>query len=395
MVNKSFESFDVAIVGASYLGLSSAISLSKKGFKVAIINNKTFDEVFPYQPSRLFAISRGTIDLFKQIGIEGDIEKLGQKINHIIVNDGNSPLSLEFNPSEVNLHDFGYMVEEHLLHNMLNKEMLKDKKITKFENVTTQEVKFEDSFNVLITDKGQIKAKVVIAADGKNSTIRELAAIEVSDKDYKQIAMVIDIEHSENHNGLAIEKFLPNGPFAVLPKVGGYKSSIVWTIDSKAKKTMQSIQSPILEEMVKERFENVFGEVKIVGKPSIFPLILRYAKEYSRDRVYLVGDSLHALHPLAGQGLNLCMRDAKVLIDAIEKANALGLDIGKNSIITKYRSKRIIDNTIMMMTTDGLNSLFSNNFKVVKAARRIGLGLVDKIPMLKNVFMKYASGVKK
>ena len=395
MMKKSRDLFDVVIVGGSYLGLSAAISLSKKGFDVAIINNKAFNEVFPYKPSRLFAISRGTIEIFKDIGIKGDIESLGQKINHIEVNDGDSPLSLNFNPSSVNLHDFGYMIEEHLLHNLLNKEMLADKKITKFENVTTTEIKFEDVYNILVTDKGEIGAKIIIAADGKSSTIRDLAAIEVSDKDYNQIALVIDIEHKEDHKGIAIEKFLPNGPFAVLPKKGGFESSIVWTIDSKMKKSIQNINDDLLEEMVKERFDNVFGDVKIIGKPSIFPLTLRYAKEYSRDRVYLVGDALHALHPLAGQGLNLCMRDLEVLVNSISEAHNLGLDIGKNSIIAKYRSKRVVDNMIMTFSTDSLNFLFSNNFKIVKTARRLGLGLVDKIPFLKNTFMRYASGVRK
>lgn len=395
MMKKSRDLFDVVIVGGSYLGLSAAISLSKKGFDVAIINNKAFNEVFPYKPSRLFAISRGTVEIFKDIGIKGDIESLGQKINHIEVNDGDSPLSLNFNPSSVNLHDFGYMIEEHLLHNLLNKEMLADKEITKFENVTTTEIKFEDAHNILLTDQGEIGAKIIIAADGKSSTIRDLAAIEVSDKDYNQIALVIDIEHKEDHKGIAIEKFLPNGPFAVLPKKGGFESSIVWTIDSKMKKSIQNINDDLLEEMVKERFDNVFGDVKIIGKPSIFPLTLRYAKEYSRDRVYLVGDALHALHPLAGQGLNLCMRDLEVLVNSISEAHDLGLDIGKNSIIAKYRSKRVVDNMIMTFSTDSLNFLFSNNFKIVKTARRLGLGLVDKIPFLKNTFMRYASGVRK
>ncbi len=402
--------YDVIIIGAGYVGLTFALMLRNMGINAAILEKKKLNvEKKLGEPSRLLAIAHASCDIYNKHNAIKDFSKLGQEIKCIKVMDAMSDDYLEFNPKDIDLNNFGYMVEEHTLH----KELLKNASDIEIEDcVTISEISQDQNFGYVNVchpefisgshtkipkqvrnDGTTLKAKMVIVADGKNSEIRNKLEIETSRHDYKQYALVCDIKHEVNHQGCAIERFLPTGPFGILPKQDGFTSSIVWSIEKEIWPSIKQLDKATLLESIQERFGDDLGKIDYASEIATFPLELVHAKNYYNGRFVLLGDSAHAIHPLAGQGLNLSIRDCDKLAELIKNQHELGLDIGSSLMLEEYVKARVFDNNMMIESTHGLNSLFSNNFVPVKFLRRKGLSIVNKITPLKKLFMKYASGI--
>lgn len=382
------QKYDVIIVGAGYVGITAALILNKMGFAVALIEKGEISNITdPKEPSRLLALASSSCEIFKKYEIINSFSEIGQPIKKIEVLEGDIPTLLEFEASDTGANSFGNMVEEKKLKTALI-DGLKNSSIKVCENLSV--IGLENG--VLKTSAGEYQADLVIGADGNNSFVRKLLGISTATKDYNQFAIVCDLEHKENHNGTAFEKFLKDGPFAVLPKIGGTSSSIVWTVTKEYWEQFKNLDFAQQEKLVCAHSEPLVGATKVTTSLKAFPLKLIYAKKYFAERSVLIGDAAHAIHPLAGQGLNLSIRDVAVLCETIKTQNDLGLDIGSSIMLEKYQNSRKVDNMLMIEATHSINSIFAIEFLPFKFARRLTMKLMNHFPPIKKVITKYASG---
>jgi 2-octaprenyl-6-methoxyphenol hydroxylase len=369
--------------------------LANLGLEVAIIEKREINLTkLKNEPGRLLAIAKASIDIFEKYGISGLFNNEVQEITYIRVLEEATSSYLDFDPSEIGLDKFGVMIEEYILFERLYQKVINEKKIHLIYKATITDIAFDhDISQIKLNTSTQLNAKLIIACDGKNSWIRKYYGIGVQKINYNQYAIVCDIQHEKEHEGAAIEKFLPQGPFAILPKVGGYQSSIVWTCESKHVDAILSLDAEARNEIIKQKFGEHLGSIEIISDIKFFPLELIHAKSYIGKHLALAGDSAHSIHPIAGQGLNLGMRDLDSLVALIKENMELGLSIGSQVMLEQYERSRQPDNNFMIEATHNLNLLFSNNFFPVKLVRGIGLRLINKLPFARKLFMRYAMGL--
>jgi 2-octaprenyl-6-methoxyphenol hydroxylase len=232
----------------------------------------------------------------------------------------------------------------------------------------------------------------LVAADGARSRVREQAGIKTIGWNYGQAAIVTTVAHERDHHGRAEEHFLPAGPFAILP-LKGRRSSIVWTEETREAERIVALPEAEFHAELERRFGLHLGELRVVERPRTFPLGLYVARSFIAERIGLIGDAAHVIHPIAGQGLNLGLRDVAALAEAIADAARLGLDVGGADVLDRYQRWRRFDTIAMGIATDGLNRLFSNESDALRFVRDIGLGLVERAPALKNFFIREAAGL--
>ncbi len=237
-----------------------------------------------------------------------------------------------------------------------------------------------------------VSASLLVAADGARSGVREQAGIATHGWSYGQSAIVTTVAHERAHNGRAEEHFLPAGPFAILP-LKGNRSSLVWTETDAEAARIVALPDDEFHAELERRFGLHLGDIGVVGAKRAYPLGLFIARSFVADRIALVGDAAHVIHPIAGQGLNMGLRDVAALAEAIVDAARLGLDIGGADVLERYQRWRRFDTMAMGVATDGLNRLFSNESDVLRLMRDVGLGLVDRMPALKSFFIREAAGV--
>ena len=254
-----------------------------------------------------------------------------------------------------------------------------------------------DQVSATLNDGSKISAALVIGCEGRISPTRESAGIKLTKWSYEQTAIVCTVEHERPHNFCAQEHFLPSGPFAILPLPGtdkkpGCRSSIVWTERADLAPIMMDLDDDDFLEELQIRFGDFLGELKIIGPRFAYPLTLQFAESYTAPRLALAADAAHGMHPIAGQGLNMGLRDVAVLAEVLSDAKKAGLDIGGAETLEKYERWRRFDNTLMLAVTDALTYLFSNDIKPIKLARDIGLAAINQVAPLKKLFMRHAMG---
>jgi 2-octaprenyl-6-methoxyphenol hydroxylase len=237
-----------------------------------------------------------------------------------------------------------------------------------------------------------IPARLLVAADGARSAIRERAGIQSFGWSYDQCGIVTTVAHERDHHGRAEEHFLPAGPFAILP-LTGRRSSIVWTEDAREAARIVALPDAGFHAELERRFGRKLGAIEAVGPRRAYPLGLSVARAFTAERIALVGDAAHVIHPIAGQGLNLGLRDVAALAEAVADAARLGLNVGGASVLDRYQRWRRFDTMAMGVATDGLNRLFSNRSDALRLVRDVGLGLVDRVPALKGLFIREAAGL--
>src|SRR6185312_11985853 len=248
------------------------------------------------------------------------------------------------------------------------------------------------AITVTLADGGAISARLLVAADGAHSAIRERAGIACHGWSYGQSAIGTTVAHERDHHGRAEEHFLPAGPFAILP-LKGRRSSIVWTEDKReAERIVALAEAEFLDEL-EQRFGLHLGEITVLDKPRSFPLQYFVARSFIGERLALIGDAAHVIHPIAGQGLNMGLKDVAALAEVVVDAARLGIDLGQVDVLERYQRWRRFDTMAMGLATNSLNLLFSNRSTLLRTVRDIGLGLVDRAPPVKELFIRQAAGL--
>jgi len=387
---------DVVIGGAGFAGLALAIALREAlgaGFTVTVADPALKNE--KSRDPRASAIAAAARRLFEAIGVWGAVEGEAQPILDMVVTDSKledavRPTFLTFGGEVEEGEPFAQMVENRLLVDALVDKAkalgidLRATAVSGFGHAPS-------SIDVALTDGETLSARLLVGADGGRSAIRETAGIVTHGWDYNQSAIVTTVGHERDHEGRAEEHFLPAGPFAILP-LTGKRSSIVWTETRRDAERIVAVPDDKFHDELEKRFGLHLGEIEVIGPRRAFPLGLFTARSFIAERLALVGDAAHIIHPIAGQGLNMGLRDVAALAEAITDAARLGLDIGAPDVLERYQRWRRFDTMTMGVATDGLNRLFSNRSDVLRLVRDVGLGLVERMPALKNVFIREAAG---
>ncbi|MBV8939099.1 MAG: UbiH/UbiF/VisC/COQ6 family ubiquinone biosynthesis hydroxylase [Alphaproteobacteria bacterium] len=385
---------NIIIAGGGMVGLSLGIGLARAGVSVMLLERTPMaaqlDAAFD---GRVSAIARGSSRLLARLGVWENLLPYAQPIWDIRVSDGHSPLFLHYDHREVDSEPFGWIVENRHIRWALAQaaEALPNLAVAAPEELTHLTAD-EGGVTVQCKNRGALRAQLLAAADGKQSRARELADIPVLETDYGQTAIVCTIAHEKPHGGLAQERFLPAGPFAVLPMTGN-RSSLVWTEARRDAPVFLQLPNQECAHEIRERVGDYLGAITLEGPRFSYPLSAMHARRYIAPRLCLVGDAAHAIHPIAGQGVNLGFRDVAVLVELIAERFALGLDIGSQEVLSHYQRWRRFDNLTMLTVTDGLNRLFSNQLAPVQLARGAGLWAVSHMPALKRFFMRHAMGL--
>jgi 2-octaprenyl-6-methoxyphenol hydroxylase len=388
------QKYDVLIIGGGPVGSVAACALAQQGLKVALIDALNPQDILKSTyDGRTIAISYGSHEILKSIGIWDALATKAQAIVEIwVANAGRKEGFIRYGAEDARELAMGFNVEILHLRQALYKRCRELPSLTLWapEEIKSFEVT-EEAVKVVLKKGQKLQAVLCLAADGKNSTIRNQLKIPVKELKYNQTAIVCVVEHETPHQGRAFEYFHPNGPFAMLPMQGS-SSSLIWTEKKTVAPSMLALSDKDFNEELHRRFGNTLGTLKVKGARWKFDLSATLVKSYVSTRVTLLGDSAHAIHPVAGQGLNLGLRDAALLSRHIHEAALLGLDIGRAEVLKSYGRQRYLDVLSMTAATDGLVRLFSNKNPLLDFLRGTGLTLVNKAPSLKRLFALHAMG---
>jgi 2-octaprenyl-6-methoxyphenol hydroxylase len=392
-----FEPADVAIIGAGPVGGALACQLAAMGKKILLIDQAALPPMeHPDFDGRAYAIAAGSKRLLDEAGLWENLPYPPCPILDIAVTDGKpgypaSPLQLQFDHRAVGDAPFGWIIEARALRIAINRQIHGTANIT-LRAPAQAEVRFGEDAATVKTAGGAFKVRLVIAADGRNSKLRSQAGIPVTRIPYRQSAVVCAIAHEKPHAGEALEHFLPGGPFAQLPMSGSedhpHMSAIVFTDRHEVVARLAALDDARFTEQVAKRLGGHLGKIRLIGKRWTYPLSAMHAARYTAPRLALVGDSAHGIHPIAGQGLNLGLRDALAIAELIAAAD----DPGTPELLAKYQALRRPANLAMLAATDLLDRLFSTNNPAIRLARDIGLAGVNRMPRLKRRFMLTAMG---
>lgn len=392
----------IVIAGGGIAGLSLALALKQAlgaAFEVVLADPALAAPA--RQDSRAYAVAAGAQGMLEALGIWDAVAATAQPMTEMVITDSRGsdlvrPIFLTFDGEVEPGKPFAHMVENAALLGALLAAAreagvaLRAEGVRRFENG-------EASISLRFAGGERLEAALLVAADGARSKLREQAGIGWVGWSYKQSGLVATIAHERPHEGRAIEHFLPSGPFAILPLSDGgslgHRSSIVWTEASENVPALLSLDESDLRDEIERRFGLELGEIALETPVGAYPLSFGMARSFVGERIALLGDAAHVIHPIAGQGLNLGLKDVAALAEAIVDAARLGLDVGGVDVLEDYQRARRFDTVAMGVVTDGLNRLFSNDATPLRLARDLGLGLVDRLPGLKRFFIREAAGL--
>jgi 2-octaprenyl-6-methoxyphenol hydroxylase len=390
--------YDVAVVGGGIAGTTLAAILGGAGVKVALIERLPPAALeAPGYDGRTTAITFGSRRVLETARLWAKLEPHACPIDDIRVADSSSPLFLHFDSREVGDDPLGSIVENKLIRRALHQRISELPSVTQIAPATVSALDASGGVaRLALADGREITADLVVGADGRDSFIRQAADIETVGWRYKQQAIVTIMGHEQPHGSIAVENFLPAGPFASLPMIdapdGTHRSSIVWTETLDAAPLYMKLEGEAFDAELQRRTGEWLGRVWEIGPRFTYPLQLRHAKRYVAPRVALIADAAHVIHPIAGQGLNLGMRDIALLAELLIDRRRAGLDLGEPLLLRRYERGRRADNIAFSAATDILDRLFSNDIPPIRLARRAGLGAVNQVPPLRRFFMRRAMG---
>ena len=389
---------EVLVIGGGMAGMTLGNALAGAGVATLVVDSSPADELLDAAyDGRASAIAWGSAQVFKGIGLWPFLEADAGPILDIRVADGTleqgpSMLFLHYDHRDIGDEPFGYMIENRATRRGLFEqartlealELRSPARVASLErNASGIEAELEDGT--------RIRARLAVGAEGRVSPTRESAGISVSHLAYGQTAIVCTVAHECEHDGVAVEYFLPSGPFAMLPMTNR-RMNIVWTERSDLAPGFMALDDAAFLAELRRRFGDWLGEIELTGPRFAYPLSLQHAARYTDRRLALIGDAAHGIHPIAGQGLNLGLRDVAALAEAIMDARRLGLDIGGADVLARYERWRRFDTVLLAGVTDALNRLFSNNIPPLRLARDLGLAAVNQVPPLKKFLMRHAMG---
>lgn len=383
--------YDIIISGGGLLGSITAIGLKRKSLSVALLEKNDISHPLKHD-NRVFAISYNTRKLFEDFGIWHFIESEAEPILDICILDDGSPISVHYDHKIVSKEPMGYIVEKSVMQKAISNNLTGE--IDIYAPASYKSVSCDFGYAEVILENGQeLTSQLLICAEGKHSKLRELFSPSIIKFQYKQSSIVCNVEHEKHHQCLAVERFFPGGPFAILPMKGGYKSSIVWTEKSNIISMLMSLPDDEFVIELKKRFSSYLGDIKLNSDRISYPLFFLFSKDLFKKRVAFIGDAAHSIHPIAGQGLNLGIKDVKSIVTNISVAKEQGIDIGSRYVLEKYSFDRYFDNCTMAGITDGLNRMFLNRNLCIKVLRSIGLLAVEHSISLKKFFISHAMGI--
>lgn len=391
---------ELLIAGGGLNGLLLGIACAGAGLAVAIIDRQDpaamQDEAFDGRSS---ALAYGSQQVLSGLGLWPMIAAEAEPIREIRVADGRSPLFLHYDHRELapdhrpDGAPLGWIVENRVLRRALTERARSCPSLALMAPLAVEAVEASPFAAVAaLADGRRLQARLAAAADGASSPLRRAAGIETLEWRYPQTAIVTTVRHARPHLGIAVEHFLPAGPFAILPMTGN-RSSIVWTERAELARRLATLPDAEFAAELAARFGDFLGAVEPVGPRSIYPVGLLLAERYTDRRLALVGEAAHVIHPIAGQGLNLGIRDVAALAELVIDTRRLGLDIGDDALLGRYQQWRRFDAILLAAVTDGLNRLFSNEAAPLQLARDLGLAAVGRVPPLKRFLMRDAMGI--
>src|SRR6187551_2067078 len=387
----------IVICGGAFAGLALALALRQGlGADIPVIVADPALATRPSRDPRATAIVAACRRLFEALGVWDQVSADSQAILDMVVTDSKledatRPVFLTFAGDVQPGEPFAHMVENrHLIDALAARAEaagidLRATAVSSFDSRS-------DGVDVTLADGSTIAASLLVAADGARSKLRERAGIATHGWDYDQSGIVVTVGHERDHHGRAEEHFLPAGPFAILP-LTGKRSSLVWTETDTEAARIIALPDEAFHAELERRFGLHLGEIGVVAARRAYPLGLFIARTFIAERLALVGDAAHVIHPIAGQGLNMGLRDIAALAESVVDAVRLGLDPGSAAVLDRYQRWRRFDTMAMGVATDGLNRLFSNRSDVLRLVRDVGLGIVDRLPVLKEFFIREAAGV--
>lgn len=389
---------DITIVGGGLTGPTLALALANAGLTTTIIDGLPRDTLVDAAfNGRSYALALAAQQLLHAIGIWDAVEDHAQPILDIRVSDGHagvgpSPLALHFDHAEIEEGPMGYMVEDRYLRHALLDAVDATPEIQVMNGISVVGQTVGQRAQVHLDDGSMLDTHLIVGADGRQSGTAQRAGIRRNGWGYGQTALVCAIEHDLPHNGTAHQFFMPEGPLAILP-LPGNRCSIVWTETAENAVAINALDDASYLEVLHPRFGDFLGEISLAGRRFTYPLGITIAERLVEDRIALVGDAAHGVHPIAGQGLNAGYRDIAALAEVIVDAHRRGEDFGSLLVLERYQQWRRFDVQTLALATDTFNRLFSNDNPILRMGRDIGLGIVNAIPGLRRGFIREAAGL--
>lgn len=388
---------DLVILGGGMVGMALALAAAKAGISSHVVDRAKPEELTAAgADGRASAISTASWNLFNNIGLADRIDHLGCAIDSIAVTDGLKPGRIDFKP-EPHEGTLGRMFAN------------RDLRLALFEAAraeplliwhTGAEVAARDrnahGVTVRLGDGQVLEGSLLVAAEGRMSPTREEAGFSLARWDYSHSAIVTALHHERSHGGVAWEIFYPEGPFALLPLLdegGRHRSALVWTVARTDAKAMTAMSERAFVAEAERRMGGMFGKLELAAPRMAYPLSFHHSRHLVEDRLVLIGDAAHGMHPIAGQGLNLGLRDVGALVETLSEGMRLGLEPGDAQLLKRYEKWRSLDTFMVMSVTDGINRLFGVPGALPSAVRRLGMGAVQRLPVLKRFFMDEARGM--
>lgn len=397
--------FDVVVAGAGMAGATFALAAALGGLKVALIDPLPFDaQLAPTFDGRSTAIAFSTFRMLDALGVGEALRPHACRMDHILVTDGHRPGAgsraplpafVRFDAEEIadrtDGEPLGYMVENRHIRaalaeavNRAGVELLTPAAVA---DVTTD----AGLATVTLSDGRRLRCALVVGAEGRTSRVREAAGISTLGWGYGQSGVVVTVRLERDHDNTAHEYFLPGGPFAILP-LTDRRASLVWTETTRRGQSLKAASPQAFQAHLMRRFGEFLGNITVEGPVFVYPLSLQLAEQLTAPRVALLGDAAHAVHPVAGQGLNMGLKDAAALVEVLTEALRRGEDIGSEIVLDRYARWRRFDNVALAAGFDGFVRLFSNDIPPVRLARGLGMAVANRIAPLRRALMHEAGG---
>ncbi len=386
---------DIVIVGGGLNGPALAVGLAQTGLRCVVVDSlprqtrdlRDFD-------GRSYALAHASMRLLRGLGLWDRVKDHTQPMLEIKVTDGRagegpSPWMLHFDHAEIEEGPMGYMCEDRYLRQSLLEAMDGNDRIVQLDGET---VVAQDGGTVTLASGTTVSGKLVIGADGRTSGTASRAGIKRTGWGYGQTAIVCAVGHEKPHGGIAHQFFMPNGPLAILPLTDN-RCSIVWSETETRAAEIMSMDDTAFLDALRPAFGSFLGEISLTGKRFSYPLGLTIANRFIADRVALIGDAAHGVHPIAGQGLNAGLRDVAALVDVLQDAKTRGEDIGSPAVLARYEQWRRFDTATLAAATDTFNRLFSNDNPLLRLVRDAGMGMINAAPSLRRNFIREAAGL--
>ena len=387
---------DVIIFGGGMIGLALAAALDSSGLSAIVVDpsdpDLRKDAAFD---GRTSAVSSSSMRMLRTIGVADHFPTPGGPIRRIQVADGLAPGGLCFDPGEGD-EPLGWMHENrHLRAALRDRAEAGPNLWLLWKSAVTSVERDADGVRVVLADGRTLSAPLLVAADGRNSQTREAAGIRVARWRYDQVAIVSTLRHERPHGEVAYEIFYPTGPFALLPMTDdehGHRSAIVWSVSADDAPGWLALSDDDFAAEARAAMGGFLGTITLAAPRSTYPLGFHHAAQITSERLALLGDAAHAIHPIAGQGLNLGFRDAAALAQVLVEGARLGLDLGDRVLLDRYQSWRSLDSLMVAMATDSLTRIYGIPGRTASAVRRFGMGVIERLAPLKNQLMSEARG---